>query len=107
MILSMENSERTKDMPSCAEVARKIPSYIKWNADKDNPRFIPDGMNAFERNTKRVGDCLIAAVSLVVFSPLFLICYVLVKHEDGGPPSSSKSASGASDGPSPFISSEA
>ena len=48
-------------------------------------RFIPDGMNAFQRNTKRVGDCLIAFVCLVVFSPLFLICYIAVKREDGGP----------------------
>ena len=32
--------------------------------------FIPDGMNAFQRNVKRVGDCLIAFVALIVFSPL-------------------------------------
>lgn len=24
--------------------------------------FIPDGMNAFERNVKRIGDCIIAAI---------------------------------------------
>ena len=48
-------------------------------------RFIADGMSAFERNVKRVGDCLIAAVCLIVFSPLILVCYVLVKREDGGP----------------------
>jgi len=36
--------------------------------------FIPDGMNAFQRNVKRVGDCLIAFVALIVFSPLFLFC---------------------------------
>ena len=38
--------------------------------------FIPDGMNAFQRNVKRVGDCLIAFVALIVFSPLFLYCYL-------------------------------
>lgn len=48
-------------------------------------RFIADGMSAFERNVKRVGDCAIAAVCLIVFSPLFLFCYVMVKREDGGP----------------------
>ena len=47
--------------------------------------FIPDGMNAFQRNVKRVGDCLIAFVALIVFSPLFLYCYLAVKREDGGP----------------------
>ena len=47
--------------------------------------FIPDGMNAFERKCKAdwglygcdsFNDC---------FSPLFLICYIAVKREDGGP----------------------
>ena len=48
-------------------------------------RFIRDGMNGFERNVKRCGDCLLAAIALIIFSPLFLICYLAVKHEDGGP----------------------
>lgn len=48
-------------------------------------RFIADGMSAFERNVKRMVDCAIAAVCLIVFSPLFLFCYVMVKREDGGP----------------------
>ena len=47
--------------------------------------FISDGMNGFERNVKRVGDCIIAGVLLLIFSPLFLICYLVVKREDGGP----------------------
>jgi len=51
----------------------------------EKERFIPDGMNAFERNVKRIVDCLFAAVLLVVFSPLFLVCYVAVRREDGGP----------------------
>ena len=46
--------------------------------------FIPDGMNASERNVKRIGDCIVAAVLMIVFSPLFLICYIAVKREDGG-----------------------
>lgn len=47
--------------------------------------FIKDGMSAFERNTKRIVDCIIAGLCLIIFSPLFLICYILVKREDGGP----------------------
>ena len=47
--------------------------------------FIPDGMYAFERNVKRIGDCVVAMVLMIVFSPLFLICYLAVKREDGGP----------------------
>ncbi|MEQ2485604.1 MULTISPECIES: sugar transferase [Hallella] len=42
-------------------------------------------MNEVERVTKRIVDFLVALVSIIVFSPLFLICYILVKREDGGP----------------------
>ena len=35
--------------------------------------FIPDGMNAFERNVKRIGDCIIAGILLIIFSPLFFL----------------------------------
>ena len=55
------------------------------NKSKENVRFIPDGMNAFERNTKRILDCIAAGCTLIVFSPLFLFCYIAVKREDGGP----------------------
>lgn len=48
-------------------------------------RYIRDGMNGFERNVKRVGDCILAFIALIVFSPLFLVCYIAVKREDGGP----------------------
>lgn len=47
--------------------------------------FIPDGMNSFERNGKRILDCLVAGVSLILFSPLFLLCYILIRLDDGGP----------------------
>ena len=47
--------------------------------------YVYDGMNEVERNVKRVFDFLVAFVALVVFSPLFIICYFAVKHEDGGP----------------------
>ena len=43
--------------------------------------FISDGMNAFERNVKRIVDCLLAGIALIIFSPLFLVCYIAVKHE--------------------------
>ena len=48
-------------------------------------RFIPEGMNGFERNVKRIVDCMIAVILMILFSPLFLICYLAVKSEDGGP----------------------
>lgn len=39
--------------------------------------FIPDGMNAFQRHVKRVGDCLIAFIAIIVFFsfvPILLSC---------------------------------
>ena len=45
--------------------------------------FIPDGMNAFERNVKRVGDCMIAGILMIIFSPLFLpntIDFFIISH---------------------------
>lgn len=47
--------------------------------------YIPDGMTGFERNVKRFIDFLLATVLLVVFSPLFLICYIALKIGDHGP----------------------
>ncbi len=51
----------------------------------DNPRFVIDGMGLMERFVKRTFDLIAAVVCLVVFMPLFLICYIALKWEDGGP----------------------
>lgn len=51
-----------------------------------NPiEFIPDGMTGFGRATKRLWDFTLASFSLLFFSPLFLLCYILIKSDDGGP----------------------
>ena len=63
---------------------KTIPPYIKYNDDITNTRFIPDGMNEFERNIKRCCDFLIALVAISVFSSAFLLCAILVKREAGG-----------------------
>lgn len=62
-----------------------IPFGIEFNNNVVERRFIADGMNVFERNVKRAGDCLLAISGLIVFSPLFAVCYFLVKREDNGP----------------------
>lgn len=52
----------------------------------ENPQeFIPDGMSGFERVTKRLVDLLASLVCLILFSPLFLLCAILIKLDDGGP----------------------
>ena len=57
----------------------------KQDTTVNDDHFIRDGMNGFERNVKRFIDCITALVAMIVFSPLFLICYIAVKREDGGP----------------------
>lgn len=47
--------------------------------------YIIDGMNGFERNVKRVFDLFISLCCLIVFSPLFLYCYIAIKREGDGP----------------------
>ena len=48
-------------------------------------QYIKDSMSSFARNSKRLLDLLSSFVALVIFSPLFLLCYILVRREDGGP----------------------
>ena len=57
------------------------PEMVSTNAEE----FIPDGMSGFERSIKRLVDFIISVVCLVIFSPLFLLCFIMIKIEDGGP----------------------
>lgn len=50
----------------------------------DDGQPIRNGMNRFERFLKRAFDFSFSALSLVVFSPLYLGCYIAVRKEDGG-----------------------
>lgn len=43
-----------------------------------------DGMSKAGRCFKRCCDFVIALFALIVFSPLFLICYIAIRREDGG-----------------------
>lgn len=45
---------------------------------------IKNGMNAVERAVKRAFDFTFSGVTLLVFSPLYLACWIAVRHEDGG-----------------------
>ena len=51
---------------------------------KTKKEYIYDGMNGLERDVKRIFDFIAAAIALILFSPLFIICYILIKKEDGG-----------------------
>ena len=52
---------------------------------EQNYAYIYDGMNAFEKEVKRWLDFLLATVCLIIFSPLFAICYFAVKRGKDGP----------------------
>lgn len=60
-------------------ISTRVSKYVPKN------KFIADGMSSFSRNVKRIGDCFLALVALIVFSPVSLVCYIAVKREDGGP----------------------
>ena len=47
--------------------------------------YVIDGMNGFERNVKRVFDLFVSLCCLIIFSPLFLFCYIAIKREKNGP----------------------
>ena len=69
------------------EFVEKEPMIITTRVSDLVPKgcFIPDQMSAWSRNSKRIIDCVASFGALVFFSPLILLCYVLVKREDGGP----------------------
>lgn len=47
--------------------------------------YIKDGMNRLERFSKRTIDMFIALCCIIVFLPLFIICYIAIKLDDHGP----------------------
>jgi lipopolysaccharide/colanic/teichoic acid biosynthesis glycosyltransferase/UDP-N-acetylmuramyl pentapeptide phosphotransferase/UDP-N-acetylglucosamine-1-phosphate transferase len=59
-----------------------LPSYFVNGTDFE---FVPDGMSGVERKIKRLADLIMSGICLILFSPLFLLCYFLIKINDGGP----------------------
>lgn len=58
-------------------------THVSHLVPKDE--YIKDGMSSFARNSKRLFDMLSSLILMIIFSPLFLLCWVLVRREDGGP----------------------
>lgn len=70
-------------------IQRKMQTYgtmgIPNNMINQNAyEFIPDGMSGLGRSFKRFFDMLISVLCLIVFSPLMLLSYILIKTDDGG-----------------------
>ena len=58
--------------------------FIMKTKYKEITFYIYDGMNSIERNIKRFIDILLSLIALILFSPLFIICFFAVKYSDGG-----------------------
>ena len=50
------------------------------NTDRNNPRYITDGMGEIQRNLKRIIDFFTSGICLIVFSPLFLEYMVIQRR---------------------------
>lgn len=92
LYIDMKKSFSEKDflcwLESCCSEGKKqetieIKTLVSDLVPKDE--FIPDSMSSFARNFKRITDCIVALVTMIVFSPLALCCYIAIKFEDGGP----------------------
>ncbi len=57
------------------DVSDKVPKGV----------FIKDSMTSVERNGKRILDMIVSLITLLLFSPLFVICWIAIKLDDGGP----------------------
>lgn len=66
---------------------KRTEMWVDTPVSKYIPRgeYIADGMSGFARNSKRLMDMFVAFIAMIIFSPLFLITYICVKREDGGP----------------------
>lgn len=73
--LKLENDLGEHTMAVTTLVSDKVPKGV----------FIEDGMSSFARYMKRLFDFFVALVTLIIFSPLMLICYIAIKLDDGGP----------------------
>ena len=63
---------------------RRVNTDSLNSSEENNASSIRGNMSPFSCAVKRCFDCLAAFVLMVIFSPLFLVCYIAVRREDGG-----------------------
>ena len=74
---------KLKDESERERMVFSIVTPVSQFVPKD--KFIMDGMSSFARNVKRIIDMCASLVAMIIFSPLFLICFLAIKFDDGGP----------------------
>ena len=57
----------------------------RQEAEAIDPDFIRDAMPLGQLAVKRAFDFTLSGLLMIVFSPLFLICWIAIRREDGGP----------------------
>lgn len=55
------------------------------SVDINETHTISDGMKIIGRTMKRTFDIIVSLFCLIIFSPLFVYCYIAIRREDGGP----------------------
>lgn len=80
-----ESSLLQQDTPVRVVVSSRLLGEERIVGKQVSQDIVRDGMSVAGCALKRAADCVMAFFALIVFSPLFLYCYVRVKKEDGGP----------------------
>ena len=83
-MLEMTEETERNDRPDPREAEDRDVHADKMVARVNDGKPIVPGMSKLERALKRGFDASLAGVLLVLFSPLYLLCYIMVKREDGG-----------------------
>jgi len=74
------------NMPSVSQVNYSTVTLEVLNqVNSEDSEYILDGMTSFERNLKRIIDCIAAALLLIILCPLSLVCFIAIISEDHGP----------------------
>ena len=70
-----EEQENSSMLSVCTPVSHLVPKDM----------YIEDGMSAFARNSKRLFDLIVSILLIILTLPVFIIVYVVIKLDDGGP----------------------
>ncbi len=76
---------RTGQSSSTENVVEEAEPLTPVSSKIPKEGFIKDGMSGFSRTLKRLFDFSASFIALIIFSPLYFICWIAIKLDDGGP----------------------